>query len=209
MRRILTSLAIIASLAASAGIATADWTANTGTGTVAAPVSVTLQSTANGSKQIPNNIVVDPATLAGISPATAGKQDTGNTTLTSIYNALIAPLPTGTNVVGKVGVQVGGTDVSAANPVPTAGTQASSIATGQVSCGTTAAQVVAARTGRRNVVLLNEGTAVVRFGAAGVTTTTGALLPGAVGASATIGGGAAVFCATAAGTQTVSFYEEF
>ena len=96
-------------------------------------------------------------------------------------------------------------------PVTVTPAQASSIATGQVSVGATAGGtlIVAARTGRRSVVIVQEGTTLVRLGASGVTTTTGVPLPGTAYAAFTIDGGAAVYGITASGSATVSFVEIF
>lgn len=94
-------------------------------------------------------------------------------------------------------------------PIPTVGSQPSNIATGQFSCGTTAAQAVAARTGRRNVLLIQEGTTLVRIGASSVTPSTGAPLPGTAYSAMTIDGSAAVFCVTGSGSQTISYVETY
>lgn len=82
------------------------------------------------------------------------------------------------------------------------------IATAQVSVGTTSTQVVAARAGRGSVKITNLGTTDVFIGVTGVTTTTGDILPGTKGASITIPTNAAVF-AVAATAQTVSVMEVF
>ncbi|KQO76428.1 hypothetical protein [Methylobacterium sp. Leaf88] len=110
-----------------------------------------------------------------------------------------APSPDVTSIQG----------VANGTPIPTVGSQPSNIATGQFSCGTTAAQAVAARTGRRNVLLIQEGTTLVRIGASGVTPSTGAPLPGTAYSSMTIDGSAAVFCVTGSGTQTISYVETY
>jgi len=84
---------------------------------------------------------------------------------------------------------------------------ASSIATNQVSIAASATQIVAARAGRKAVLILNEGTIEVRLGGAGVTTATGLLLYGARGAGVAIDGGAAVYGIVVSGTQNVSYVE--
>lgn len=53
-------------------------------------------------------------------------------------------------------------------------------------------------------LITNHGTTAVYYGAAGVTTLTGALLPGVVGASITIPTLAAIYGITAAGNAVVS-----
>ena len=113
--------------------------------------------------------------------------------------------PAGTNGTTAQAVQ----GITGGVPIPTLGAQPTAIATGQVSCGTTAAQIVAARAGRRNVILIQEGTTLVRIGAAGVTTATGVPLPGIAYSALTLDGGAALYCVTASGTQLVSFVEAY
>jgi hypothetical protein len=123
-----------------------------------------------------------------------------------------------------VQMSLGGVAVSNSNPIPvtvTSGGGATSqpvgsanLSTGQVSVGATATQIVAARTGtsgtgRISVTVVNAGTTPIYLGGSGVTTTTGTLLPGIVGASVTINTQAAVYGTTASGSQTVSEFETF
>ena len=87
-----------------------------------------------------------------------------------------------------------------------------SINSNQVSVGTTATLVAAARTGAQGtgriaITIINSGTAPVFVGASGVTTGTGVAV--AVGASITINTTAAIYSVCASGTQTVSFLETF
>jgi len=84
-----------------------------------------------------------------------------------------------------------------------------SFATGQVSITTSATQIVAARAGRRAVLVVQHGTTVVSVGASGVTTSTGVRLPGTDGAALVVATSAALFGIVASGTQTVSFIELF
>lgn len=119
-------------------------------------------------------------------------------------------------VVGVLGSD-GETPASPSNPVPVDGTITveppvyDSIATNQVSVDNTAGgtQIVAARAGRQSVVIINHGTTDVYVGATGLTTSTGALLPGVKGAALTITGEAAVFGIVATGSQTVSYVESY
>jgi hypothetical protein len=83
------------------------------------------------------------------------------------------------------------------------------IATAQVSVGTTSTQVVAARSGRGSVKITNLGTTDVFIGNTGVTTTTGDLLPGTKGASITVPTNAAVFAVASGAAQTVSVMEVY
>jgi hypothetical protein len=80
---------------------------------------------------------------------------------------------------------------------------------GQASVGATATLIVAARTGRNTVVIENTGTTPVYLGGPGVTTSTGLLLPGVLGASLTLPVSAAIYGVVASGTQTVTEAETY
>lgn len=85
-----------------------------------------------------------------------------------------------------------------------------SIKTSQVSVGATATLVAAMLGTRTSITIQNHGTTAMYCGSSNaVTTTTGFRLPGVDGASVTIPSGAAVYCITAAGSQTVSVLESF
>lgn len=91
---------------------------------------------------------------------------------------------------------------------------AANLATNQVSVGATATLISAARigapgTGRVALTVVNTSTAPVYLGGSGVTTTTGTLLPGILGASVTINTQAAVYGITASGSETVSEFETY
>lgn len=81
-------------------------------------------------------------------------------------------------------------------------------ATSQVSVGTSATLIAAARLGRNAITITNAGTTAVWIGNAGVTVATGTLLAGVVGASITIPTQAAEY-AVAGSAQTVSILETF
>lgn len=98
---------------------------------------------------------------------------------------------------------------SSANPVLTSQSGSANIATGQVTVGTTATLVVAARSGRISVKVTDLGTVDLYCGTATVATTTGDLLAGVKGGSITIPTGAAVYCVVGTGTQAVSFMEAY
>jgi hypothetical protein len=72
---------------------------------------------------------------------------------------------------------------------------------------TSVAQIVATRTGRQSVTMVNHGTVDVWVGPSGVTSGTGILLPGTRGAAITIESSAAIFAVTSSGSQTISFME--
>ena len=80
------------------------------------------------------------------------------------------------------------------------------IATGQVSCGTSATSIVSARN-RRRLVIRNNGANPVYVGAGAVTTSTGYKL--AVNESLTLETSTSVFGIVAASTESVSYIEEF
>lgn len=107
----------------------------------------------------------------------------------------LPPIPAGTNNIGDVDVL---TQIGAAN-----------LANGQVSVTTTAGNVVASRATRRAVTIVNHGTTDVYLGVATVTTSNGILLTGTKGAAVTLFTTAAVQGIVAAGTQTVSYIEEY
>lgn len=83
------------------------------------------------------------------------------------------------------------------------------LATAQVSVGTTATLLAAARVGRGSIMLTNLGTVDTWIGGSGVTTTTGVLLVGTKGATLTIPTSAAVYGIVATGTNSISVSEVF
>lgn len=100
-------------------------------------------------------------------------------------------LPAGTNTVGGV-ITRGG----------------ASLATGQVSIGTTSTLLVAARATRQAVTITVTAATACAFGNTGVTTTTGFPLQPIAGASVTLDTAAAIYgaCASAA---TVGYIENY
>ncbi|MFB0874555.1 MULTISPECIES: hypothetical protein [unclassified Sphingobium] len=82
------------------------------------------------------------------------------------------------------------------------------IATGQVSVGTSSTLVAASRSGRGKIMLSVGAANTCAFGNTGVTTSTGFPLPATVGASLTLDTGAAIYAACSA-TTTVSFIEQY
>lgn len=83
------------------------------------------------------------------------------------------------------------------------------IAHDQVSVGTTATLIAAARNSRGYLILVNHGTTAVYVGGSSVTTSNGCLLAGVVGQSLPIKTNAAIYAIVASGTQTISFIEEY
>jgi hypothetical protein len=121
---------------------------------------------------------------------------------------IVSALPSGSNVIGAVNLDIGGATVSQGNPVPTTETYAN-IATGQVSVASTATLIVAARAGRKEATIVNNSTTAVFLGASSVTPSSGLLLAGVVGEGITITGGAAIYGITATGSETVSYLEVY
>ena len=122
-------------------------------------------------------------------------------------------LPAGTNNIGDVDVltlpaipagtnNIGDVDVLT-QPAP------ANMANAQVSVGTTATQIVAARATRRAGTIVNLGTTDVYFGVATVTTANGVLLTGTKGAAVTIGFTGVIQGIVASGTQTVAYFDEY
>jgi hypothetical protein len=109
------------------------------------------------------------------------------------------------------GDKTGGAWVNVKSSVKPVG--AASFAAAQASIGTSAALIVAARTGaagagRVSVTIYNSGATVVFYGASsGVTVSTGAILP--AGASVTLDTTAAFYGITASGTNVLSVTETF
>ena len=97
--------------------------------------------------------------------------------------------------------------VGPAAPLPVRGGSAA-LATDQVSVGTSATLVKAARAGRAKIILIVGAANSCAIGAAGVTLTTGALLQPVAGATLTLDTSAAVYAACSA-TTIVSFIEQF
>jgi hypothetical protein len=124
---------------------------------------------------------------------------------------------TGKAVVGTVNMCINGSNIampcSGGTPLAVSGSFAapsvSNLATTQVSVSSTATQVLPARVGRQAAVIENTAATAVYCGGPSVTTTTGMLLPGVVGSSLSIPTGAAIYCVTATGTNTVSAMETY
>ena len=110
------------------------------------------------------------------------------------------------NADGSINVNGGGgfsLSVGAANFTP-----------GQVSVGATSTLIAAARTGvsgtgRVAITVVNAGTTPVYLGGSGVTTSTGALLPGVLGATVTINTTAAIYGIVTTGSEAVTEFETY
>ena len=102
-----------------------------------------------------------------------------------------------------------GNIVGAANPLAVgAAPSAANFAPSQVSVAATATLIVAARSGRLTITVTNMSTTAVYLGGtSGVTTGTGLLLPGTVGATITLAYSGALYGIVATGTENVNAYE--
>lgn len=146
--------------------------------------------------------------VSGTVTANAGS---GTFTVSGTVTANAGSGTLGTNVA-----QVGGTSTAtnagdaSAGTIRTVQAGAPTVAYGQVSCGTTATSIAAARAGRRaiNVTLLASGTDVY-FGDASVTTAAGDKLLGIDGAARSYATSAALYCRVASGSVSVSYMEIF
>ena len=81
--------------------------------------------------------------------------------------------------------------------------------TAQATVATAATLIVAARAGRDTVIIENSGTTAVYIGDSTVTTSTGLLLPGVLGASVALETTDAVYGRVASGSQVVTAIENF
>ena len=141
----------------------------------------------------------DPARFAGVAVTTTGKYapkgdgTDGLAILASLVDQSGNPVGAGTSGSPSVETSQGN----------------ASLATAQVSVATTNTQIAAARATRNSITVTNTGTTAVYVGNTGVTTSTGMLLPGVVGASITIPTTAALFGVVGTGTQTVAVLETY
>ena len=110
-------------------------------------------------------------------------------------NTARVTIATDDTLVGKLAIKAG----------------AANIAMGQVSVDATSTgiEIVAARAARRTVTIVNHGTTQVFLKGGSVASTTGVLLVGTVGASATFESVSQIKGITASGTVTVSYVEEY
>lgn len=110
---------------------------------------------------------------------------------------------------GATACIIGGGDANCALPGANgASSAAANFTPAQVSVTGTATLIVAARTGRASVTILNTGATAIYLGpTSGVTTSNGMLLPGVAGASITLPYNGAVYGITTTGTQAVTEYE--
>jgi len=169
----------------------------------------------------------DVLTVQGAASMTALKVDGSAVTqpvsgtfwqATQPVSAAALPLPTGSATAAKQPA-IGTAGTASADVLTVQGIASmtplnvsesiSNIAVNQVSVATSATLIVAARAGRKSVMIMNEGATDVRIGGSGVTTGTGVLLYGQKGSGLVLDGGAAIYGIVASGSQSVSYLEAY
>lgn len=93
--------------------------------------------------------------------------------------------------------------------VDAGGGTSSALAAGQVTLGTTATLIAAARAGRTKITITSTAATVFYVGGSGVTAANGFYVAAAAGASVTLDTAAAVYGVVAAGTLLVAFIETY
>jgi hypothetical protein len=157
---------------------------------------VALQTDVNGNLKTAAQTSVPEGTTADTAYAGSGNA-TIIAALKGLYNVMTGAIPAGGNNIGYMPPSPG----------------AAALSTAQVSVGTSPTPIVSARTGapgtgRVSVTIVNTTTTPIYLGGSGVTTTTGELLPGIVGASITLNTTAAVY-GIAGSTATVTEAETY
>jgi hypothetical protein len=144
--------------------------------------------------------------LSGIYAKLSGTIAVSGTFWPATQPVSLASLPAlvaGSALIGKVSVDQ--TTPGSTNGVTEVGS--SNWAASQVSVSSAATSLVSARSARHAIVVTNLGTADVWLGGAGVTVSTGTLLPGVKGACKAIPATTAVYGIVASGSQVVSVEE--
>jgi hypothetical protein len=111
---------------------------------------------------------------------------------------------------------VNGSAANTSNPVPVSGnvntteTYSNFGTTGPLTVGTSATLIVAARVGRKEVTVIQEGTTAARLSSSSsMSMSNGILLANSVGSGITITGGSAIYAIVASGTTTISAGEVY
>ncbi len=155
-QKMLMAIGLVTSLAV--GGAIADFAVTVGSGTTIFAFTCFVSKVCTGSV---------PITSAGVEilPATAAKQDTGNTSLSTIATAVQAAIPAGTNTIGTVGqlpYPVGSTPYTASTTGTTTATTATLTGASSVTtylCGfSIRANATSASTGDATVTGIISGT---------------------------------------------------
>lgn len=208
------------------------WSATTTYGTAPAAIAVPAVNA-----YVTNSNPNSQATMANSSPVVIASNQsaypiniqTGGGTAINFGQAVMASslpvvlssnqstIPINNAQVGGATYALGGNTVANSQPVtpsnqPIGG---ATLAVNQISVAATSTLIAAARTGnagtgRVSITVTNTGTTAVYIGpTTGVTTTTGTLLPGILGASLTLNTTSAVYGIAASGSQTVSYVETY
>lgn len=153
-----------------------------------------------------NGLEVQGAGVAG-TPAGGVVSVQGVASGTDLPVSVSTALPAGTNAIGKLsansGVDIGDVDVTS---IVGAGT----LGVNQVSVAATATLIVAARTGRRAVSVINHSAVNIFLGnSASVTVSNGALLLGTVGTAVSFEYSGDVYGISTSGSNVVSYVEEY
>jgi hypothetical protein len=181
----------------------------------AAQVTANLPVTCNPTTAI--CVQATPVTNPDGSLVGAGGGSATRTTAAGTSDTLAVPVQGVTGGVPQRITGVGQTTSATAQTVvpatdsavfPTVARGGGSIATGQVSVGTTATLIAAARTGRQRITVSVGSAVSCAYGATGVTLTTGYVLQAVAGANDTSDTSAALY-GVCASTATVSYKELF
>jgi hypothetical protein len=169
-----------------------------------APVSNLPGSSQTAGDKIPQHVAITDTSGNVIETFGAGggtQYTEGDTDTTITGTAVVFEADTSTSTLRAV---------SATYPLPVEEIGADTFAANQVSVTTAATLIVAARAGRRSVGIVNHGTTAVYLGPANtVTTSNGLLLTGTAGASVVLDYSGNVYGIVGAGSQTVSYGEEY
>ena len=171
--------------------------------------NATAPSATEGQTGVPLSLDLSSNLRVVFANTSIGASQSGAWNISNISGTI--SLPTGAATSANQSTEI--TDLAqlhtdlTAPPAPTAWANMNA---NQVSVGTTATLVVAARTGRGMVTVSQIGTSDIYCGpTSGVTASTGEIVPGTKGASYTEAYTGAVYCITASGTDTVSFVENY
>jgi hypothetical protein len=182
---------------------------DSGTGTVS-----TLDNLPTLLANLPVNATIVGSGSVPSGAATSALQTTGNTSLASILSALQAALPLPTGAATASNQSTGNTSLASILSALQASTPQvgyANMASGQATIASGATLIASARTGapgtgRGLITIVNTTTQPMYVGGSGVTTSTGQLLPGVVGASITLPFQGAVYAA--GGSSSVVTYTE-
>lgn len=176
-------------------------TANAGTGTFAVGDGGG-SLTVDGSVSITGSVDTELPNAAALADNTANPTAPAVGAFGHVWDGSTWDRAPGTSTDGTL------VNLGANNDVTITGT--GTLATNQVSVTTTATQIVASRSGRRSVTVIQHGSTAVYLGpTSGVTTSNGILLIGTAGAAVTFEYSGAVYGIVSSGSVTVGYAEEY